>query len=81
MGKRQDKNALADNRFVVDDSIGWTKSPEDELSDEVMDTVWTVLEEASTNAGKPKINWAERQKLTPNQSVKRIQADHPPISP
>ena len=77
MGKREDKNALADHRFVVDDFVGWTQSPEDELSDEVMDTVWTVLEKASINARKRKINWADGQKLTINQSVKRIQADHP----
>jgi hypothetical protein len=54
MGKRQDRNPLVNSRFV-EDSIGWTDSPKDELSDEVMDTVWTVLEKASINARKRKI--------------------------
>jgi hypothetical protein len=65
MGKRQDRNPLVNSRFV-DDSIGWTDSPEDELSDEVMDTVWTVLEKASINARKRKIIWADGQKLSIN---------------
>ena len=75
MGKRQDRNPLVNSRFV-EDSIGWTDSPEDELSDEVMDTVWTVLEKASINARKRKIIWADGQKLSINLSVKRIHADH-----
>ena len=76
MGKRPHKNPLTSSR-LVDGSIGWANSPEDKLSDEVMDTVWTVLDKASLNARKRKIIWPDGQKLTINQSAKRIHADHP----
>ena len=65
MGQRQDRNPLVNSRFV-DDCIGWTDSPEEELSDEEIGTDWTVLEEASINARKRKIIWADGQKLSIN---------------
>lgn len=74
MGKRQDRSLLESKR-LVEDSVGWTDSPEDELSDQVMDAVWAVLEQASINARKRKIIWADGQKLSINQSVNRIHAD------
>ena len=76
MGKRQDKHLLEHNPFVQD-PIGWTDSPKDDLSHEVMDCVWTILHKANLNARKRKIVWADGQKLSINQSVKRIHADHP----
>ena len=75
MGKRQDRISLENSR-LIEDSIGWTDSPEDEQSDQVMDAVWTVLEKASINARKRKIIWSDGQKLSINQSAKRIHADH-----
>jgi hypothetical protein len=41
-----------------------------------MDAVWTVLEKARINARKRKIIWADGKKLSINQSVGRIHADH-----
>ena len=75
MGKRQDHGPLGNSHFV-DDSVGWTKSPNDELSDEAKDTVWTILEKASINARKRKIIWPDGQKLSINLSVRRIHAAH-----
>jgi hypothetical protein len=60
-----------ENSRLVEHSIGAT----DELSDHVMDAVQTVLEQASVNARKRKIIWADGQKLSINQSVNRIHAD------
>ena len=79
MGKRQDRNPVENSRFV-EGSTGWGDSPEDELSEQVMDAVWTILDKASINARKRKIIWADGQKLSINWSVKRIQADHPSSS-
>ncbi len=76
MGKRQDKHPFESNP-LVEDSIGWTDSPDDELSNEVMDSVWTMLDKANLNARKRKIVWAEGQKMSINQSIKRIHAAHP----
>ena len=66
-----------ENNPLVEDSIGWMDSPEDDLSDKVMDCVWTLLETANLNASKRKRVWADGKKLSINQCVKRIHADHP----
>ena len=76
MSKRRDGNPLENSRFV-EGPTGWGDSPDDELSDQVMDAVWTILEKANVNARKRKIIWADAQKLSINQSVKRIYADYP----
>jgi hypothetical protein len=57
-----------ENSRLIEDSIGWTDSPEDALSDQVMDAVWTILEEASINARKRKIIWAEGQRQSTSPS-------------
>lgn len=76
MGKRQDKHPLADNS-LVEDFFGSMDSPEDALSDAVMNTVWTTLEKADVDARKRKIVWQDRQRLSITESVERIHADYP----
>ena len=76
MGKRQDKPPLADNP-LVEDFFGSMESPEDALSDVVMNTVWTILENADVDARRRKIVWQDGQRLSITQSVERIHADYP----
>ena len=76
MSKRQDKHSFEDNPFV-EGFIDWMSSPEGELSDEVMNTVWTILQKADVDASKRKIIWEDGQSLSIDQSVKRIHADYP----
>ena len=76
MGKRQDKHPLADNP-LVDDFFGSMDSPEDALSDAVMNTVWTILEKADVDARKRKIVWQDGQRLSITESALRIHADYP----
>jgi len=76
MAKRQDKHPLADNP-LVEDFFGSTDSPEDALSDAVMNTVWTILETADVDARKRKIVWQDGQRLSISQSALRIHADYP----
>lgn len=66
---------MTNSRFV-DHSLGWANSPEEKLADEVGDTIWSILDKARINARKRKIIWPDGQKLTINQSVKRIHAEH-----
>lgn len=66
---------MTNSRFV-DHSLGWANSPEEKLADEVGDTIWSILDKASINARKRKIIWPDGQKLTINQSVKRIHAEN-----
>ena len=65
------------NRFLVDDSTGWSDISEDPQSEQVMETVSTMLDNATLNARKRKIVWPDGQKLSINLSVKRIHDQHP----
>src|SRR5262245_5186406 len=75
MGKLQDKTSV-ENKRLVEESIGWAASPEEALSDQVGEAVWEILETAKINARKRKIIWADGQKLSINQSIRRIHADY-----
>ena len=76
MGKRQDKHPFEDNPFL-DGFLGWMGSAEGELSGEVCDAVWTLLETADVDAKKRKIIWENGKRLSIPESVQRIHADHP----
>jgi hypothetical protein len=76
MGKRQEKHPFEDNPFV-EDFLDWMDSSEGEHSNEVLDTVWTLLEKADVDAKKRKIIWLDGQRLSIAESVHRIHADYP----
>ncbi len=73
---KQIKQRLLD-RFLVNDSIGGSDTSEDAQSVQVMETVSTMLDKTTLNARKRKIIWPDGQKLSINQSVKRIHDQHP----
>ena len=73
---KQVKQRLLD-RFLADDSIGWSNTSDDPQSVQVMETVSTILDKATLNARKRKIIWPDGQKLSINLSVKRIHDQHP----
>lgn len=76
MGKRQDQHPLENNPFV-EDFIDWVDSPEGELSSEVSDAVWRLLEKADVDAQQRKILWEDGKRLSITESVQRIHADYP----
>ncbi len=51
-------------------------SHQGQLSNEVSDVVWMVLEGADVDAKDRKIIWQDGQRLSIAQSVKRIHADY-----
>ena len=52
-------------------------SPEGELSIEFMDTIFPVLEEVEVDAKVRKLIWVDGTRLSIDETVQRIHADHP----
>jgi len=80
MGKRQPKHLFEDNPFL-DGFAEWMDSAEGELSGEVLDAVWTLLETANVNAKQRKIIWEDGKRLSIPESVQRIHANNPDFPP
>ncbi len=75
MEKRHENPPLEDKPFV-DDFVDWMGSHQGQLSNEVSDVAWMVLEGADVDAKDRKIIWQDGQRLSIAQSVKRIHADY-----
>ena len=76
MGKRQEQHPFEDNPFL-DGFLEWMSSSDGELSGEVSDAVWMLLEKADVDAKQRKIIWEDGKRLSIPASVQRIHADHP----
>lgn len=53
------------------------RSPEGQAAGEVSGLVYDILENADVDARRRKIIWADRKRLSIEQSAERIQPDHP----
>jgi hypothetical protein len=76
MGKQHDQHPFEDNPFL-EGLAGWMDSPAGELSSEVLDAVWTLLEKVDVDAKQRKIIWEDGQRLSITESVQRIHAGCP----
>ena len=80
MGKRQDKHPFEDNPFL-DGFSEWMGSAAGELSGEVLDAVWMLLQTAEVDAKRRKIIWEDGKRLSIPASMQRIHADNPDFPP
>ena len=80
MGKRQPKHLFEDNPFL-DGLAEWMGSAEGELSGEVFDAVWMLLETANVDAKRRKIICEDGKRLSIPESVQRIHVDYPDFPP
>ena len=76
MGKQHDKHPFEDNPFL-EGFAGWMNSAEGELSSEVLDAVWMLLEKVDVDAKNRKIIWGDGKRLSITESVQRIHAACP----
>ena len=76
MGKQHDQHPFEDNPFL-EGFAGWMDSPEGELSSEVLDAVWMLLEKVDVDAKSRKIIWEDGKRLSITESVQRIHAGCP----
>jgi hypothetical protein len=76
MGERRENHPFEDKPFV-DDFVDWMGSAKGQLSIDVSDVVWTLLEKADVDAKNRKIIWPDGKRSSIAESVKHIHADYP----
>lgn len=76
MGKRREKHPFEDNPFA-EGFLDWMDSSEGQLSIEVSDALWDLLEDVKLDAPRRKFIWPDAQSLSLDQSVQRIHQQYP----
>ena len=76
MGKRRGPDIFDDNP-LTEDFLEWMVSPDGQTAGEVSGLVFATLENASVDAKRRKIIWADGERLSIEQSAERIRAEHP----
>jgi len=76
MGKRREPDIFDDNP-LTEDFLEWMISPDGQTAGEVSGLVFATLENASVDAKRRKIIWADGERLSIEQSAERIHAEHP----
>ena len=57
--------------------LDWMDSPDGQLSIEVVDALFGLLEKVDVDAKSRKLIWADGKRLSLDESVQRIHADYP----
>src|SRR5262249_34887315 len=76
MGKRREPDIFDDNP-LTEDFLEWMVSPDGQAAGEVSGLVFATLENASVDAKRRKVIWADGKPLSIEQSAERIHAEHP----
>ena len=71
MGKRREPDIFDDNS-LTEDFLEWMISPDGQTAGEVSGLVFATLENASVDAKRRKIIWADGERLSIEQSAERI---------
>ncbi len=71
-----DPHFLESNPFA-EELLQWMGSPEGDPSGEIRDVVWQMLEPVNVDATERKLLWPDGNRLSIDESVQRIHADHP----
>ena len=74
MGKRREPDIFDDNP-LTEDFLEWMVSPDGQAAGEVSGLVFATLENASVDAKRRKIIWADGKRLSIEQSAERIHAE------
>jgi len=73
---REDKHPFEDNPFL-EGFLEWKDSPEGQQSTEALDLVFDALGDVEVDAKQREIVWSDGQRLSIEQVVDRIHAEHP----
>ena len=76
MSKRREKHPFEDNPFV-EGFVDWMDSPEGQMSIEVSDALWALMENVQLDSRRRKLIWPDAKPLSLEQSAERIQKDYP----
>jgi hypothetical protein len=77
MKEKKKKTPPSEGNPFVEGLLDWMDSPDGELSIEVMDTVFALLEEVEVDAKVRKLIWVDGTRLSIDETVQCIHADHP----
>jgi hypothetical protein len=72
----KDKHPFEDNPFI-EGFLEWKDSPEGQQSTEALDLVFDALGHVDVDARHRKIVWTDGQRLSIEEVVERIHAEHP----
>ena len=76
MNKEYEGRVWENNPFI-DGLFEYMDSPRGQLSDEVREVVWQLLEKVDVDATHRKLIWEDGRRLSIEEFVKRIHGDYP----
>lgn len=76
MSKKREES-LFDNNPFIEGLMEYMSSPRGQLSDEVREVTWQILEEVDVDAADRKLIWDDGKRLSIDESVQRIHQEYP----
>ena len=76
MNKKREES-LFDNNPFIEGLMEYMNSPRGQLSDEVREVTWQILEEVDVDAADRKLIWDDGKRLSIDESVRRIHQEYP----
>jgi hypothetical protein len=76
MNKKREES-LFDNNPFIEGLMEYMSSPRGQLSDEVREVTWQILEEVDVDAADRKLIWDDGNRLSIDESVQRIHQEYP----
>jgi hypothetical protein len=76
MSKKREES-LFDNNPFIEGLMEYMSSPRGQLSDEVREVTWQILEEVDVDAADRKLIWDDGNRLSIDESVQRIHQEYP----
>jgi hypothetical protein len=76
MNKKREESLFDDNPFI-EGLMEYMSSPRGQLSDEVREVTWQILEEVDVDAADRKLIWGDGNRLSIDESVQRIHQEYP----
>ena len=75
--KKKREESLFDNNPFIEGLMEHMSSPRGQLSDEVREVTWQILEEVDVDAVDRKLIWGDGKRLSIDESVQRIHREYP----
>lgn len=76
MNKKREES-LFDNNPFIEGLMEYMSSPRGQLSDEVREVTWQILEEVDVDAADRRLIWDDGKRLSIDESVQRIHQEYP----
>ena len=75
--KKKREESLFENNAFIEGLMEHMSSPRGQLSDEVREVTWQILEEVDVDAADRKLIWDDGKRLSIDESVQRIHQEYP----